>query len=211
MPGPCNIRHLGRSDYLEVLERMKTFTEERDPSSPDEIWIVEHPPVFTLGQTGGEEHLLTVSDVPVVHSDRGGQVTYHGPGQLVMYLLIDLRIHRLGVRDLVTLIETAVIELLAQHDVRAEARRDAPGVYVDGRKVSALGLRVRKGCSYHGLSLNVAMDLLPFSQINPCGHEGLRVTDTRSLGIRADQAQLARELVSIFWRRIGYDGAPTTT
>ena len=208
MTGQCNIRDFGRAPYLEVWQKMKDFTDARDESTPDEIWLVEHPPVFTLGQAGKEEHLLSVESIPVVHSDRGGQVTYHGPGQLVVYLMIELRRHGLGVRDLVTLIEESVIELLGEHGVSAVAKKDAPGVYVDGRKVAALGLRVRKGRSYHGLSLNVDMDLSPFSQINPCGYEGLQVTDTRSLGVSAGLVQLGQALTSILWRRIGYDGAP---
>jgi len=190
---------------------MKDFTDARDENTADEIWLVEHPPVFTLGQAGKEEHLLSVDQIPVVHSDRGGQVTYHGPGQLVVYLMIELRRHGLGVRDLVTLIEESVIELLGDHGVSAVARRDAPGVYVDGSKVAALGLRVRKGRSYHGLSLNVDMDLSPFSQINPCGYEGLQVTDLRTLGVGDELPGVAQALTSILWRRIGYDGAPAVT
>ncbi|MBO6558558.1 MAG: lipoyl(octanoyl) transferase LipB [Pseudomonadales bacterium] len=210
MPESCLIRHLGRAPYLEVWQKMKDFTDSRSEDTPDEIWLVEHHAVFTQGQAGKPEHLLNVSDIPVVQSDRGGQVTYHGPGQLVLYLMLELRRHKLGVRDLVTLIEESVIELLDQYDVIGLARRDAPGVYVDDRKVAALGLRVRKGRSYHGLSLNVAMDLSPFSQINPCGYSGLEVTDTTSLGIQADMQELGEGLTSILWRRIGYHGAPAT-
>lgn len=190
---------------------MKDFTDARDENTADEIWLVEHPPVFTLGQAGKEEHLLSVDQIPVVHSDRGGQVTYHGPGQLVVYLMIELRRHGLGVRDLVTLIEESVIELLGDHGISALAQSDAPGVYVDGSKVAALGLRVRKGRSYHGLSLNVDMDLSPFSQINPCGYEGLQVTDLRTLGVGDELPRVAQALTSILWRRIGYDGAPSVT
>ncbi len=210
MPGQCIIRHLGQVAYSDVWQQMKDFTDNRDESTSDEIWLVEHLPVFTLGQAGKKEHLLNVTDIPVVHSDRGGQVTYHGPGQLVVYLMIELRRHGLGVRDLVTLIEKSVIDLLAQHGVTAEARPDAPGVYVAEKKVSALGLRVRKGRSYHGLSLNVDMDLSPFGQINPCGYAGLEVTDTRSLGIDAELSQLGTGLIDILWRRIGYDGVPVS-
>ncbi len=187
---------------------MKDFTDQRQADTPDEIWVVEHNPVFTLGQAGKESHILNRSEVPVVRSDRGGQVTYHGPGQLVLYLLIDLKRAGLGVRALVTLIEETVIEALSDHGVTAIARKDAPGVYVDGKKVAALGLRVRKGCSYHGLSLNVDMDLTPFADINPCGYEGLEVIDTRHLGIAADQGALAQVLIGIFHRRIGYHAAP---
>lgn len=187
---------------------MKDFTDSRDDSTNDEIWLVEHPRVFTLGQAGKEEHLLNVTDIPIVQSDRGGQVTYHGPGQLVIYLLLELRRHGLGVRDLVSLIEDSVIELLDRSGVQSTARRDAPGVYVGEKKVAALGLRIRRGRSYHGLSLNVDMDLAPFQQINPCGYEGLEVTDTRTLGIGDNFETLAQRLISILWRRIGYDGAP---
>ncbi|MCL4104422.1 UNVERIFIED_CONTAM: hypothetical protein GTU68_047384 [Idotea baltica] len=155
---------------------MKDFTDGRSPDSPDELWLLQHAPVFTQGQAGKAEHVLAPGDIPVIQVDRGGQVTYHGPGQWVMYLLIDLRRRDLGVRALVDLIETALIDLLADYGIAAASRPDAPGVYVAGEKIAALGLRIRKGCSYHGLSLNVDMNLEPFQRINPCGHEGLQVT-----------------------------------
>lgn len=175
---------------------MREFTDRRDAQTPSELWIVEHPPVFTQGQAGRAEHLLSPGDIPVIQSDRGGQITYHGPGQLVIYLLIALREAGVGIRRLVTIMETSLIELLAAHGIEAEARSDAPGVYVAGRKIASLGLRVRRGCTYHGLALNVANDLAPFQRINPCGHAGLEVTSTAELGIDADPATLADGLVA---------------
>lgn len=166
----------GSADYLATLEAMKQFTDSRSGSTPDELWLLQHPRVFTQGQAGKAEHVLAPGDIPVLQVDRGGQVTYHGPGQWVLYLLVDLRRRNLGVRQLVTLIEESLVELLAAYGIAAAPRADAPGVYVDGDKIAALGLRVRRGCSYHGLALNVNLDLEPFLRINPCGHEGLRVT-----------------------------------
>lgn len=177
------IRRLGLVDYLPTWQAMQRFTDERDPSTEDEIWLLQHPPVFTLGMAADRSHVLGAGDIPLVQTDRGGQVTYHGPGQLVMYVLIDLRRSALGVRDLVVLLERAVIELVASCDVKAEGRRDAPGVYVEGRKLASLGLRVRRGASYHGLALNVDMDLSPFARINPCGLVGMQVTQLRELGV----------------------------
>ena len=187
---------------------MKKFTDSREAHAPDEIWFVQHPPVFTLGQAGKVEHLLTPGDIPVVHSDRGGQVTYHGPGQLVCYLLIDVRRRKLGVRDLVTAIEQSIVQLIKAYGVVSESKREAPGVYVDGRKLAALGLRIRKGCSYHGLSLNVDMDLKPFSNINPCGFEGLEVIDMKRLGIDRSMTEVREALTDILIRQIGYDTDP---
>ncbi len=161
---------------------MQRFTDERDATTPDEIWFLEHPPVFTLGMNASRAHVLAPGDIPVVQIDRGGQVTYHGPGQLVVYPLIDLRRSGLGVRDLVTALERSVIELAAAAGVTAEARRNAPGVYVEGRKLASVGIRVRRGASYHGLAVNVRLDLEPFSRINPCGYEGLRMTQFSELG-----------------------------
>ncbi|MBA1332820.1 lipoate--protein ligase, partial [Candidatus Endoriftia persephone str. Guaymas] len=161
------VRELGVQPYLDVWQAMCDYTEQRDPQSTDQLWLLQHPPVFTLGQAGKPEHLLNPGEIPIVQSDRGGQVTYHGPGQLIAYLMLDLRRAKLGVRALVTLLEQSVIELLAKRGITSEARADAPGVYVEGRKIAALGLRVRRGCSYHGLSLNVAMETEPFSRINP--------------------------------------------
>ena len=198
------IRQLGQRDYLPTWQAMRDFTDRRDYATPSELWVVEHPPVFTQGQAGKAEHLLGTGDIPVVQTDRGGQVTYHGPGQLVIYLLISLREAGVGIRGLVSIMETAIIELLAAHGVEATARTDAPGVYVAGRKIASLGLRVRRGCTYHGLALNVSNDLEPFQRINPCGHAGLEVTSTSLLGIDEDQAQLAGELVQLLCRHLGY-------
>jgi len=171
------IRDLGRQDYIPVWEAMRRFTDERNSRTPDEIWFLTHNPVFTQGQAGKAEHLLAVGDIPVVQIDRGGQVTYHGPNQLVVYLLLDVRRLSFGARQLVDLIENAVIDCLGYFNIVAETRTKAPGVYVKDAKIAALGFRIRKGCSYHGLSLNVAMDLGPFNRINPCGYQGLQVTN----------------------------------
>lgn len=178
-PGVDNVlrtRWLGVRDYGEMHSAQRAFTDRRGPDTRDELWLLEHPPVFTQGQAGRAEHLLAAGDIPVVQSDRGGQITYHGPGQLIVYLLLDCRRRGLGVRRLVTAIEEAVIDTLGSLGVEAVARRDAPGVYVDGAKIAALGLRVRRGCSYHGLALNLDADLAPFARINPCGMAGLPVT-----------------------------------
>ncbi len=173
------VRKLGLVDYRESWQAMQAFTDERGPDTEDELWLLQHPSVFTQGQAGKKEHLLVPGEIPVVQSDRGGQVTYHGPGQWLVYLLLDLRRQQLGVRDLVDLIEQSIVSVLGRLDIVAQPRRDAPGVYVDGAKIASLGLRVRRGCSYHGLALNVDMDLEPFSRINPCGYEGLEVTTIR--------------------------------
>ena len=170
------VRHLGLVDYLPTLEAMRRLTAERDEHAPDEIWLLQHPPVFTQGQAGKAEHLLFPGDIPVVQVDRGGQVTYHGPGQLVAYLLLDVRRSGIGVRELVSRIERSLIDLLASYGVSANAKPDAPGVYVDGAKIASLGLRIRNGRSFHGLALNVDMDLQPFQRINPCGYAGMAMT-----------------------------------
>jgi lipoyl(octanoyl) transferase len=171
-----NVRHLGLVDYQATWERMQQFTAQRTAQTADELWFLEHPPVFTLGMAGRREHLLAPGDIPVVTTDRGGQVTYHGPGQLVVYALVDLRRAGLGVRDLVTALEQSVIHYASTLGVTAAARREAPGVYVEGRKLASVGIRIRRGCSYHGLALNVNMDLEPFQRINPCGYAGLVMT-----------------------------------
>jgi lipoyl(octanoyl) transferase len=173
------VRHLGEVDYHDTWQSMQQFTDSRHPDTADELWFLQHPPVYTLGKNGKAEHILNPIDVPVIHVDRGGQVTYHGPGQIVVYTLLDLNRLKTGVRELVTNIEQTIIELLADYGVSASARREAPGVYVNDAKIAALGLRVRKGCSFHGLALNVDMDLEPFSRINPCGYEGLEVTQLK--------------------------------
>lgn len=175
------IRRLGVADYQETLDAMRRFTSERSPEAADELWLLQHPRVFTQGVAGKAEHVLAPGDIPVVQVDRGGQVTYHGPGQWVVYLLIDLRRRKMGVRALVDVIEQSIVSVLGSHGIQGVPDPKAPGVYVSGQKIAALGLRVRRGCSYHGLSLNVDMDLEPFSRINPCGYEGLAVTSMKSL------------------------------
>lgn len=196
------IRQLNQLDYTTVWHAMQHFTDHRDEDTLDELWLVEHPPVFTQGQAGKEEHLLTTGDIPVVKVDRGGQVTYHGPGQQVIYFLIDLKRRKLGVRQLVTLIENAIVSALGKFDIDAYAKADAPGVYVDERKVASLGLRVRKGCSFHGLALNVNMDLEPFLRINPCGYAGMEMIQTADINGPASVEQagkaLVQELVALF-------------
>ncbi|RDK87926.1 lipoyl(octanoyl) transferase [Enterobacillus tribolii] len=175
------LRQLGLQPYVPVSEAMHTFTNRRNADTPDELWLVQHYPVFTQGQAGKAEHVLAPGDIPVVQSDRGGQVTYHGPGQQVLYVLIDLKRNRLGVRQLVTALEESVVQTLAAFGVNARARPDAPGVYVGEQKICSLGLRIRKGCSFHGLALNIAMDLEPFHRINPCGYAGMQMTQLRDL------------------------------
>jgi len=174
---------------------MQAFTEQRGPETADEIWFLEHPPVFTLGMNAAPEHVLVPGDIPLVQIDRGGQVTYHGPGQLVVYPLLDIRRRALGVRQLVMALENGIIALLASRNITAVGRRDAPGIYVDGRKLASIGLRIRRGCSYHGLAFNVAMDLEPFRRINPCGYRGLEVTDLRTLGVELE-LRTAAELLA---------------
>jgi lipoyl(octanoyl) transferase len=186
MNSSLRIRKLGLADYETVWAAMRDFTETRNEATADEIWLLQHPRVFTQGQAGKAEHVLAPGDIPVIQVDRGGQVTYHGPGQIVGYLLIDLRRRKMGVRELVTGIENSIIAVLRQYDVAASARPDAPGVYLEkgergGSKIAALGLRVRRGCTFHGLSLNVDMDMEPFGRINPCGFSGLKVTQLRDL------------------------------
>lgn len=195
------IRQLGQTEYTQVWHAMQQFTDQRDANTADELWLVEHPPVFTQGQAGKEEHLLMPGDIPVVKVDRGGQVTYHGPGQQVIYFMIDLRRKKMGVRQLVTLIENAIIHCLAKYHIEAAAKPDAPGVYVDGKKIASLGLRVRKGCSFHGLALNVNMDLSPFLRINPCGYAGLEMIQSCDLGgpnnVEAAGIALTEQLISL--------------
>ena len=190
------IRRLGLVDYLPTWQAMQRFTDERDAGTEDEIWLLQHPPVFTLGMAADRAHVLAAGDIPLVQTDRGGQVTYHGPGQLVMYVLFDLRRNGLGVRDLVMLLERAVIELVAAHGVRAEGRRDAPGVYVAGSKLASVGMRIRRGASYHGLALNVDMDLAPFARINPCGMAGMQVTQLRELGVPGSVDEVGEALAA---------------
>lgn len=201
---PLLVRRLGRRAYEPALGEMRRFTDARAADASDELWLLEHPPVYTLGQAGRPEHLLAPGDVPVVASDRGGQVTYHGPGQMIAYTLIDLRRARLGVRDLVALLEETVIRLLAGEGVRAARRAGAPGVFVDGCKVAALGLRIRNRCSYHGMSVNVAMDLEPFSRIDPCGFPGLEVAQLADLGIGWSVEETAGRWARLFAALAGY-------
>lgn len=189
------IRQLNTMDYSQVWQAMKDFTDNRDDTTTDELWLVEHPAVFTQGQAGKAEHLLVPGDIEVVKVDRGGQVTYHGPGQLVVYIMINLRRKKIGVRQLVTLIENSIVSALTDYDIAAYAKADAPGVYVDEKKIASLGLRVRKGCSFHGLAMNVNMDLSPFLRINPCGYAGLEMVQTADLQGPKDTASASNALV----------------
>ncbi len=207
VPAPL-VKHLGLADYVPTWRAMEKFTLERGPETPDEIWFLEHPPVFTLGLAGKMEHVLAPGDIPVVHIDRGGQVTYHGPGQLVVYPLLDLRRLKLGVRELVEALENSVIDTLESYGIRARGRRDAPGVYVDARKICSIGIRVRRGATYHGIAFNVAMDLEPFSRINPCGYEGLEMTQASVLGGPAQVRQAAADLLPALLERLGYNRVP---
>lgn len=191
------VKNLGLQPYAAVFGDMQRFTDARTSESDDEIWVLQHLPVYTLGQAGDPAHILSAGDIPVVQSDRGGQVTYHGPGQLIVYPLIDLRRYKLGVRSLVELLENVVILLLQEYNIVASSRRDAPGVYVDNRKIAALGLRIRRSCSFHGLSLNIAMDLEPFSRINPCGYTGLEVTQISDIANVADIESVSDRLVEL--------------
>ena len=179
---PAQVRDLGRVAYEPVWRAMQRFTDARDQDTPDEVWLVEHEPVFTLGQAGKPEHVLAPGEIPVLHVDRGGQVTYHGPGQIVLYPLLDLRRIGIGVREYVCRIEQAIIDTLDEWNIGGQRREGAPGVYVAGAKVAALGIRVRRGCTFHGLAFNIGMDLEPFHRINPCGYQGLQVTSMRDLG-----------------------------
>ena len=206
MKQPANvvIKRLGLVEYAPTWQDMQSFTDRRDEQTADEIWFLQHPPVYTLGLNGSPEHLLAPADIPVINIDRGGQVTFHGPGQLVVYPLINLRKQQLGVRELVSALEQSVIDLVADYGIEAKPRADAPGVYVDGRKLASLGLRIRRGCSYHGLAFNIDMDLEPFSRINPCGFEDLEVTQLTDLGGPGDLEQVARELEPYLLKHLKY-------
>ncbi len=208
MSRPLVVRRLGRQPYPRVLEAMRAFTDARDADTVDELWLLEHEPVFTLGQAGRSEHVLAPGDIPVIQVERGGQVTYHGPGQIVGYPLFDLRRLGLGVRELVCRIEQAIIDTLAEWNIAAVRREGAPGVYVGDAKVGALGLRVRRGCTFHGLALNVAMDLEPFRRINPCGFQGLAVTQVLDLGGPGSLAAVEDALVDAFARLFGFRPQP---
>lgn len=199
----CLVRDLGRQAYEPVWRAMQHFTDTRDENTPDEIWLVEHDPVFTLGQAGKPEHVLLPGDIPVIHVDRGGQVTYHGPGQIVAYPLLDLRRLKIGVRDYVRRIEQAVIDTLADRNIEGRRRDGAPGVYVGDAKVAALGIRVRRGCTFHGLAFNIAMDLSPFQRINPCGYAGLQVTSMQDLGGPPDMEKVKPVLLQALAAQFG--------
>lgn len=200
------IRKLGLVPYEPTWREMQAFTDRRAPETPDELWFLEHPPVFTLGMNGSREHVLAPGDIPVIPIDRGGQVTYHGPGQLVVYPLVDLDRARLGVRELVSALEQAVIACVGRYGIEAVPRCDAPGVYVEGRKLASIGLRIRRGCSYHGLALNVDMDLEPFTRINPCGFAGMEMTSLARLGVPRTLGQVADDLQSGLLETLGYSG-----
>ena len=206
---PALVRDLGRQPYEPVWRAMQRFTDTRTDETTDELWLVEHDPVFTLGQAGKDEHVLFPGDIPVLHVDRGGQVTYHGPGQIVLYPLLDLKRLKVGVKDYVCRIEQAMIDTLADWNIHAQRREGAPGVYVNGAKIGALGIRVRHGCTFHGLAFNIAMDLSPFARINPCGFRGLAVTSVVDLGGPGTLAAVKPILVQALSKRLGL--APRTT
>ncbi len=199
------IRRLNAQSYLPVWQAMKNFTDRRDKQTVDEIWLLEHDAVFTQGQAGKPEHLLAPGNIPVIQADRGGQITYHGPGQQIAYLLIDLRRKGLGVRQLVSGIEQAIVDLMDNYNIKASPRTDAPGVYVDHAKLCSLGLRIRKGCSFHGLALNVAMDLEPFNRINPCGLEGIVMTQVSDLGGPNSVDELQQPLLDCLLKNLAYE------
>lgn len=201
---PLRIQHLGNIPYREAWEKMKAFTDTRDADTPDEIWCLEHPPVFTQGQAGKPEHVFQPGEIEVVQSDRGGQITYHGPGQLIVYTLIDLKRRNLGIRKLVSALENSVIELLKNLDISSCSRCDAPGVYVDDKKIASVGLRVRRGCSYHGLALNVSMDLEPFSRIRPCGLEGIAMTQLSDFSVVQNVENVIPRLLPLLKTQLGY-------
>ncbi len=205
------IRDLGRRDYVPLWREMQEFTDTRDESTADEIWFTEHPPVFTMGLNASEEHLLAPGDIPVVQVDRGGQVTFHGPGQLMIYPLIDLRRAGLGVRPLVTALEQSVIDFVAEYGVEAASRADAPGVYVGETKLASVGLRIRRGSSFHGMALNVDIDLEPFSRINPCGYEELQMTDLNRLGVDLKLENVSQKLLPHLLRHLDILDEPTTS
>ncbi len=205
MAPPLVVRHLGLADYLPTLEAMRHLTSERDEQTPDEIWLLQHPRVFTQGQAGKPEHLLAPGDIPVVQVERGGQVTYHGPGQLVAYLMLDLRRLDLGVRELVSAMELSLVDVLAGYGIEAAPKAEAPGVYVKDDKIASLGLRVRRGCSFHGLALNVDMDMMPFQRINPCGYAGLKMVQMKDLLATPPVFdEVAQRLEQALRQRLGY-------
>jgi lipoyl(octanoyl) transferase len=198
------VRRLGLMEYKPVWRAMQTFTDQRDTNTPDELWLVEHPPVFTQGQAGRAEHVLAPGDIPVIQVDRGGQVTYHGPGQIVAYPLIDIKRLQMGVRELVTGIEQAIVDVLKSYSVDGQPVAGAPGVYIDGVKIASLGLRIRRGRSFHGLAFNINMDLEPFQRINPCGYEGLQVTNLSAFA-RVSMLEVEDRLISCLCKVLGYN------
>lgn len=211
MPAILCVRDLGLQPYQPSLQSMQAFTDQRTASTDDEIWLLEHEPVFTQGQAGKAEHVLQQTQVPIVQTDRGGQVTYHGPGQLIAYLLLDLKRLGLGVRQLVTVMEEALVSTLEHWGIVASAKADAPGVYVNDAKIASLGLRVRRGCSFHGLALNIDMDLSPFLAINPCGYPGLDMVQLADLCANVDKHEVAQQLLSQLTQRLGYNEVTTST
>jgi len=196
------VKDLGLQAYGETLQAMQDFTADREAQTEDELWLLEHHAVFSQGTNGKEEHLLTLGDIPLVQSDRGGQVTYHGPGQLVAYTLFDLKRYHIGIRDMVSLLENSVIDMVSAYGLSAESRSDAPGVYVDGRKLASLGLRVKRGACYHGISINVDMDLSPFLSINPCGYQGMEMVNLADLGILMTMEQAKQKFVTALEARM---------
>ncbi|MCU7834500.1 MAG: lipoyl(octanoyl) transferase LipB [gamma proteobacterium symbiont of Taylorina sp.] len=203
------VRNLGRQAYEPVWYAMQSFTQNRNSDTVDEIWLLEHEPVFTLGRNAKTEHILTSSGIPIVKIDRGGQVTYHGPGQLIVYLLIDLKRRSIGVRQLISLMEQCIIDTLAEYQIQAYAKKEAPGVYVDHAKIAALGLRIKRGCSFHGLSLNLKMDLTPFAQINPCGYKNLKIIQLadfiKDFELLQERSQVQQKLVTHFFKKMRYE------
>lgn len=202
------IRNLGRQDYVTCWRAMQTFTNERQDETPDEIWLVEHDPVFTQGQNGKPENILAAGSIPIIKTDRGGQVTYHGPGQLIAYVLVDMKRKKLNVRQMVTALENAMIQLLATHHIEAQAKREAPGIYVDHKKIGSVGLRIRRGCSYHGLALNVDMDLQPFTRIHPCGYPKLLMTQVSDFQPNIDITRIQSELITELTNTLEYTHTP---
>ncbi len=202
-------REFPNASFEELAQKMREFTDARDENTPDELWIVEHTPVYTLGQAGKKEHILNPKNIPVIQTDRGGQVTYHGPGQLVIYLLVDIRRRKMGVRSLVTAIENSIIDLLQKYNITAQAKCDAPGVYVGDDKICSIGLRIRKGCSYHGLAFNINMDISPFLGINPCGYAGLKMIQLKDFGITKTPFEIAPELIVCLERNLVCSNAAT--
>ena len=204
IPNNLIIRDLGLQEYQPIWQAMQNFTANRNESTPDELWCIEHPATFTMGLNGKDKHLLSIKDIPVINIDRGGQVTYHGPGQLVIYTLIDLKRLNIGVKELVTSIEQSIITLLKQYGIAALGKEGAPGVYVNEKKIAALGLRIKRNKSYHGLSLNIDMDLSPFQQINPCGYAGMAVTQIKDLKSDADFSKIKNDLIELLSKKLGY-------